>query len=236
MNTKNEILYGFKYNQDLETLRKLKAKAPKAYKEFMLKMSNQYSLSVKTIYRHLSLAKPVTRKTRSDKNLKKNDYSISMKPLKDSETPKVVNPDKSDFSKFLSKLFDVNDVGLKNGVKIKFRKVTFFIPPEDVNDILLIIHNAYNRFIENPADMVSFDRELLRRSMISHLIENQIRIAKDKGDYKMIESITRMQDRLETDTSLNTDFAVFEKCLRHVKPDITKSECVSLIKKYSLPE
>jgi len=133
------------------------------------------------------------------------------------------------FADFIVKYFDLDKVA--ENIRIKMKEYEFTIYKEDMEDIQLILKNAYNRLHKNNGKNFIVSREEKRRMMLEHLIENQITLAKDSGDYKMIESITRMQERIKEDFVYESDFAVFEKCCRELKPEITREEIIALIKR-----
>lgn len=130
---------------------------------------------------------------------------------------------------FFEKIFDFDLIAPEKEIKIK----NFSVPKEDLKDIILVLANAYNRQCFADKNKLKVSRQELRDMMMHHLVEEQIVLARDAMDYKMIESITRMLDRLNEDKKLPDDFATIIKLCKELKPDINENEIVRLIKKVS---
>ncbi|MCC7158956.1 MAG: hypothetical protein IT281_05410 [Ignavibacteria bacterium] len=135
---------------------------------------------------------------------------------------------------FFEKLFEMNLIAPKNGIKLDYQDLSFIVPKADLGDIILILSNAYNRSCFADEKKLKVGRDELRNMMMHHLIEDQMRLAQESRDYKMIEAITRMRDRMSEDSRLPDDFDTLLKVCKEIKPDISKEDVISLIKKVSL--
>ncbi len=172
------------------------------------------------------------RKISELKTKKKMSY-VKAKKTKIEETESVKESAfGSEFKKFIEKHFDMEMI-TTGEVTVKLGNYKFAIKKDDMNDIVLILINAYNRWQKHNELDLPLDRELLREQMLMHLFEEQIRAVSEVGDIKSIEMLTRIYDRMKPQYELNTDFAIFEKCIRQLKPGITKEEIIGMIKNNS---
>lgn len=136
------------------------------------------------------------------------------------------------------KLFQMDLIAPERGIKISTKKdggkrEYIIIPKSDVEDICLILGNAYNRAEFAEKNKYPVDRQALREKMILHLIEMQIRLATMNSNTKDIEALTRMHDRMKESFEMNADIKVVEKICKELKPDIGFDDIVGLIKKHS---
>lgn len=131
------------------------------------------------------------------------------------------------------KLFELDLIAPDHGVTFKIGKETFVIHKDDVSDICLILANSYNRYQTAEGKKKKIDRELLRKQMILHLMEQHIRFASETGSTQDVESLTRMYDRLREKFVRDANIRVLEKVCKHLKPDIQFDEIVSLIDEYT---
>lgn len=134
------------------------------------------------------------------------------------------------------KLFDFNLIAPGRGIAMKHNGVSFIVTREDLKDIILILANAYNRFCFAENKKLKLDRTQLRNAIMEHLIEDQMRFARESADYKLVEALTRMIDRLKEDTVLPDDFEAIMKVCQQLKPDISREDLIGLIKKISTEE
>lgn len=173
-----------------------------------------------------------TGKPISDRKLAKIRTRVELKPEEPAEEIK-----KSGFGdkakELFMKLFEVDLIAPDHGIALKVNKETFVIHKDDVIDICLILANSYNRSQSNEAKKKKVDRELLRKQMILHLMEQQIRFASETGSTQDVESLTRMYDRLREKFVRDANIRVLEKVCKHLKPDIQFDEIVSLIDEYT---
>ena len=234
---KYELNNLLKYPARFEKLRLLRRSASRndnvrgmgEYKKAFEGFCRDYNISEKTLYRYLkSDTAPRRPVKRADKGYPKKDYNR----IKKANITKQKNKMNKDFKKFLSEYFDLENPPADE-LKVKINKLSFLITKEDAGDIVLILTNAYNRWQKHNELDLPLDRDLLREQMLMHLFESQMRVASEVGDIKSIESLTRIYDRMKPQSELDTNFAVFEKCMRDVRPGITKEEIISLIKKNS---
>lgn len=149
-------------------------------------------------------------------------------------------PDESSFGesieKFLQKYFKLDLIAPEKGVKVKLGKLSFIVNMEDVNDIVLILVNAYNRNVKDDKKL-KLDRNQLVRQKIYHVIEMMLRSAESTQNVKDLEAITRMKKRLDISIqNLNPNFKVVEKVCKEIQPDITFDTIYHLIEKHSTEE
>lgn len=137
--------------------------------------------------------------------------------------------------KFFEKFFEFDLIAPEKGVRIRSSssagRVDFIVQKEDLKDIILILANAYNRQCFADEKKLKVSRDELRNMMMHQLVEELMMLARDAQDYKMIESITRMLDRLNEDEKLPGDFDTIIKICKELKPDISASDVIELIKK-----
>jgi hypothetical protein len=131
------------------------------------------------------------------------------------------------------KLFELDLIAPDHGIALKTGKDSFVIHKDDVADICLILANSYNRYQTDEGKKKKIDRELLRKQMILHLMEQQIRFTSETGSTQDVESLTRMYDRLREKFVRDANIRVVEKICKHLKPDIQFDEIVSLIDEYT---
>ena len=156
------------------------------------------------------------------------------------EMKRMPVPDESSFGesieKFLQKYFKLDLIAPENGVKVKLGTLSFIVTKEDVNDIILILINSYNRNCKDDKKL-KLDRNQLVRAKIYHVIEKMLRSAEDSESVKELEAITRMKKRLDIPIqNFNPNFKVFEKVCKELKPDITFDTIYHLIEKHSTDE
>ena len=148
------------------------------------------------------------------------------------ETDKEQDSNFGDKAKELfEKLFELDLIAPDAGIRVKVGHSFITIRKEYLEDICLILANAYNNAIEVKYKV---DRnELLRRNILN-LIEQQVRLAMQGiVDTKSIEAITRMFDKMNQEVEMNMDIRTVEKVCKELKKDITLDEIISLLKKYS---
>lgn len=143
------------------------------------------------------------------------------------------------------KLFDLDLIAPDRGIKLKVKssKVEskskeqeewFIIPREDLEDVCMILANAWNRAEFAGKHKLKVDRDDLRKRMIVHLMEQQIRLASASSSTKDIEALTRMYDRMRENIELNPNVLTVEAICKELKPDISFDDIISLIKKHSV--
>lgn len=186
-------------------------------------------------------AEEIVRAGRTKKNVKEK-LKVSNRKMKrinkevEKQDPRRVTSGQSQFGNeaklFFEKLFELNLIAPDNGIRMEYDdNFSFIVSKEDLQDIILILSNAYNRACFSNDKKLKVGRDQLRNMMMHQLIEDQIRLATESRDYKMIEAITRMRDRMSEDSKLPDDFETLLKVCRELKPDISKEELIELIKK-----
>ncbi|MBK9333856.1 MAG: hypothetical protein IPM96_15975 [Ignavibacteria bacterium] len=135
---------------------------------------------------------------------------------------------------FLEKLCGYDLMSPKSAIKLKFGKLPFNVGKEDLADIVLILTNAYNR--SNLDNSIPLDKNELFRKKIFQLLEYSIKLAEEGCDLKSLESITRMYNSIQEDHDLGTDFELVYKICATLKPGISRTEIISLIKQFAKGE
>lgn len=129
------------------------------------------------------------------------------------------------------KLFELDLIAPDAGVKIRAGGANFIIRKEYLEDICMILANAYNNAVEVKYRV---DRNEMLRMKIMNLIEQQVRLAMSGlVDTKSIEAITRMFDKMMEDVEMDVNIQTVEKVCKELKKDITLAEIISLLKKHS---
>lgn len=139
---------------------------------------------------------------------------------------------------FIKGFFEVDLIPPGYGVEIKIadpahpsKKIKYIVPVEDCEDICLVLANSYNRV---SSETFKVDREQLRRRMIEHLVEQQVRMAKlGAVDTKTVKELVKMQKDLTVRLDIDVDIKLVEKICKELKKDITFDEIYQLLKKYS---
>lgn len=153
------------------------------------------------------------------------------------EAVKKPDSDKTQFGnearKFFNRLFEYDLIAPARGIELKYKNVSFIVNKEDLRDVIMILTNAYNRAVLVDDKKMKLDRNQMRKIMLHHLIEEQMRIASESADSKLVESLTRMIDRLEVEQKIDANFKVLETICKTLKPDISRSDIIELIKKQS---
>jgi hypothetical protein len=130
-------------------------------------------------------------------------------------------------------LFQLELIAPDKGLKIKLKNnKSVLIKKQDLEDVCLILANAYNRGTFEDEHKYKMDREQLREKLILHLMERQIHLAMEHSDTKTIDALTRMHDRMSKNVELSADIKVVEKICKELKPDIAFDDIVNLIRKH----
>ena len=132
---------------------------------------------------------------------------------------------------FFEQLFEFKLIPPGRGIELDYGKVKFIVKKQDLRDVILVLSNAYNRSEFAKNNKLDLDRDELRRNMMLHLIEEQMRLAGEQSDYKQVESLTRMLHRMETEFTTEINFIILEKVCKEIKPDISKEDVIRLVKK-----
>lgn len=133
--------------------------------------------------------------------------------------------------KFIEKLFQLDLIAPGRGIVLHHKGVRVVIGREDLKDIILIVANAYNRQCYAEQKKLKVDRAQLRNAMMHHLVEEQMMVARENSDYKLVEALTRMLDRLREETALPDDFDTVLKVCQELKADVSREDVIALIKK-----
>lgn len=154
-----------------------------------------------------------------DKSGKTNDVQISMFG--------------KNAKQMLEQMFELDLIGDEHFVKLKSPHGSIFLDKNDLKDIIMILANSFNRNQFADSKKLNLDRDELRKIRMMHLVEEQMNVARDNLDYKLVESLTRMLERVQTDIKLPDDFDTMLKVAKELKADIASSELIELIKRIS---
>ncbi|KXK03516.1 MAG: hypothetical protein UZ04_CHB001001474 [Chlorobi bacterium OLB4] len=135
--------------------------------------------------------------------------------------------------KFINEILEIDLIAPEAGLYFKHKGVAFKVEKDYIEDIALVLCTAYNESLGS--SFMRVDREQLMKSQIFHLVQEAIRVAGTRFDMKLVLQLTRMYKDLKSNSMIevNPDFDTVYKCLQEVKPDVTKSEVISLIKKHA---
>ena len=136
---------------------------------------------------------------------------------------------------FIRKILELDFIAPESGLYFKHNGVAFKVSRDYLEDISLVLMTAYSESVGG-GQVLKVDRDELVRSQIFHLMQEAMRVATSNFDFELVQKIAGMWKsmKMNQDTKeLKGDFEVFEKCIRDVKPDISKREIISLIKKHS---
>ena len=232
------------------------------YKLAMREICSCYGVSEKTIYRDMRKRRPGFRKHRSDiKEITNLEKKIILEVMKSGKTQgearKIagkrtgkrissglvrrikINGNEDDksvfgksFIKFIHKYFEL-DLIASSSLDIKLGNYKFEICKEDIEDIVLILKNAYNRFIFGEKNKIPLDKDQINERKLMHLFEQQIQIASETGNIKDIEMLTKIYERMKPDINVDVNIKILEQVCKELKPEITLTDIISLLKKYN---
>ena len=139
----------------------------------------------------------------------------------------------SEAKKFIDKILQLDLIAPEAGMYFKYKDIAFKVEKNYLEDIALILATAYNQ--QAGAPLLAVDREQLVRSQLFHLIQEAMRVANDQFDIHLYRELSKMYKDLKGVSSkiMSTDFYVVERAMKFVKPDLTKEEIITIIKKFS---
>lgn len=124
------------------------------------------------------------------------------------------------------------DLDGKTDYNFDYKGTAFTVSPAAIRDITLILAAEYNNSLNK--EILSIDRDELLRSQLFHLAQEAVRLADETKDPKFLRSLTQIYKDLKgSDVHLSADLETFIKCMKDLKPGISKEECIALIKKHS---
>jgi len=170
----------------------------------------------------------ITGKKTSTRKLYKIDKKVkNMKPDKETTFGKNIQS-------FLERYFELIYWNESKEKTIKLGSYVFPVNKDDINDVVLVLTNAYNRYAEmNGKKLLKIDRLDLMRSKLYNLLAYRLKIAESETDLKTMESLTDIYNKLRVkQTNLPLDYKVLENILKSFKPDITIDEIISLLKEH----
>lgn len=169
---------------------------------------------------------------------KKTGVEISAHKVLSIKTDKVVSESVFgvDMKKFVSEIFELDNMAPGAFIIIKVGKHKFEVHYEDLQDIKLILANAFNRSVED-RHKIRIDKSQIRDIMVGELFENQITVAKSDGDLKSVGALVTMQKKLKIkDTVVSPNLKLAYEAAREFKKDLTMPEYISMIKLLSRGE
>ncbi len=130
------------------------------------------------------------------------------------------------------KLFELDLIAPNRGVSLNVCKKKFVIPKVVVEDICLILANAYND--SGTENKFKVDRDEVRKIKMFALLDQQMRLAStERVDTKTVEAITRMWDRMKEDQVADANIKVVVKVCEELRQGISYTEILGLIRKHS---
>ena len=167
----------------------------------------------------------------SNRKLSKITSKIKTEPVTEETTPSNFG---SAALQIIRKLLELDLVAPDSGLKYEYNEVKFFITKKQLEDIALILATAYNNSVTGDSKKLKGDHiAQLKAQMFYDLCEMR-RVAKDSRNNKEYEGVVRMLDKLEEkNVEMTPDFYVLEKCMKELKPEITREQVIALIKKNS---
>lgn len=126
------------------------------------------------------------------------------------------------------KLFQLDLIAPDRGILVEAAGKRIRIQKGDVEDICLILANAYNRLgiVKYKLDKMQF-----MKMRVIHLVEGQINILNQNGGAtKEVESLTRMYDRLNEPMAAEVNLDLLKTICRILKPNISDTEIYELVK------
>lgn len=139
-----------------------------------------------------------------------------------------------DVKTFLEEICGYELIAPDAGIKLRHNSFSFIVNKEDLGDIILILTNAYNRQADTAgSDKLPLDKNELFRAKIFQLLEYNIKLAEASADLRSLESITRMYNSIQEDHDLGADFEIVYRICSALKPGISRTEIISLIKQFA---
>lgn len=126
------------------------------------------------------------------------------------------------------KLFQLDLIAPDRGILVEAAGKKIRVQKGDVEDICLILANAYNRLgiVKYKLDKMQF-----MKMRVIHLVEGQINILNQNGGAtKEVESLTRMYDRLNEPMATEVNLELLKTICRILKPNISDTEIYELVK------
>lgn len=143
----------------------------------------------------------------------------------------------SEAKQFIRKIVEGDLIAPEAGMWFKSKSgVSFKVRKEYIDDIILVLSTAYNESLgDDTVGRMQIDREQVMRTQIYHLVQEAIRIAKERFDMKLVAQLTRMYKELKETVSIEGDlnYPVFVKCIKELRPEATRAEVNALIVKHS---
>lgn len=144
----------------------------------------------------------------------------------------------SEVRNLVERVLKVDKMAPDAGVYIKINGISVKLTKDYINDIVLIVSTAYNEMLGAvDTGKKEVDRDEMTRSQLFHLLQEAMRIVKEKKEFGMLKTLTQIRKNLiEQEKELNPNLKVFLAAMKELKPDITKSECFAIIRRHSNEE
>lgn len=126
------------------------------------------------------------------------------------------------------KLFQLDLIAPERGIMVEAAGKKIRVQKGDVEDICMILANAYNRqgIVKYKLDKMQF-----MKMRVIHLVEGQINLLNQNGGAtKEVESLTRMYDRLNEPMATEVNLELLKTICRILKPNISDTEIYELVK------
>jgi len=175
----------------------------------------------------------------AEQKLGKKISNRKLNKIKDIIDQEDIVPDVTNFGtkgkELLESIFEIDLIASEATMKIKFKDLnnkeySATITKEDIEDIIMILANAYNRNVE-PDKMLSADRITLFRNKLFYSAQEMLELATERGDIDGIEQCSRMLTRLDAKEKIElpNDFYVYFKAMKKLKGNLTEEEAIDLL-------
>jgi len=134
---------------------------------------------------------------------------------------------------FFRNLFELDLIAPERGLKMKYRNTSFLITKPDLEDVCMILANAYNRHAETK-NMVKVNRASFRKSKLWQLYDEAVTLINNRGvNISDLKEISLFIQRLEIDRNkISPRVQTFWKIMQNYAPEITLDEVISLAEEY----
>lgn len=175
-----------------------------------------------------ALAELTGKKSSARKLAKIADAALKMPDKKETNFGKNIKS-------FLERFFELQYWKEDKTKAIRLGTFKFEMTKDEVNDVILVLTNAYNRTMESIGKPpMKFDRLELMRSKLYNMLAFRLQMAEAEGSIKELESITDIYNKLKIKkVNLPLDFKVLEAIAKQLKPDITIDELISMLKDHA---
>lgn len=134
---------------------------------------------------------------------------------------------------FFRNLFELDLIAPERGLKMKYRNTSFIVTKPDLEDVCMILANAYNRHAETKS-MVKVNRASYRKTKLWQLYDEAVSLINNRGvNISDLKEISLFIQRLEIDRNkISPRVQTFWKIMQNYAPEITLDEVISLAEEY----